>query len=128
MSISPVPAGDLAELGPVSSKQYLVHIGVLKDEPQFFAMHPEEIKPRTHDEAKDWLAYQGISAAEFCRMHNLPTSLVYEIINGRKRCLRGMSHNIAVLLGMKHGVVTQRAGRGTPGPRASGPVATQVAA
>jgi gp16 family phage-associated protein len=68
-------------------------------------------KLRTPDQAKEWLAYQGISAAEFCREHGLPTSLVYEILNGRKRCLRGMSHNIAVLLGMKHGVLTKRPAR-----------------
>lgn len=74
---------------------------------------------RTPDEAKAWLAYQGISAAEFCRMNGLPTSLVYEILNGRKRCLRGMSHNIAVLLGMKHGVVTKRPGRVANAPRNS---------
>jgi len=79
-------------------------------------------KIRTPDEAKEWLAYQGISAAEFCRMHGLPTSLVYEILNGRKRCLRGMSHNIAVLLGMKRGVVTTRPARVAGAPRNSSAV------
>ncbi len=69
-------------------------------------------KLRTSEEARQWLAYQGISIAEFCRQHNIPSaSLVYEILKGRKRCLRGTSHNIAVLLGMKHGVVTTRPGR-----------------
>lgn len=76
-------------------------------------------KLRTPDQAKEWLAYQGISAAEFCRMHGLPSSLVYEILNGRKRCLRGMSHNIAVLLGMKAGVVTTRPARVAGAPRNS---------
>ena len=74
---------------------------------------------RTPEEAKDWLSHQGISAADFCRQHGLPTSLVYEILNGRKRCLRGMSHNIAVLLGMKAGVLTTRAGRMAGAPRNS---------
>lgn len=77
-------------------------------------------KIRTPAEAKEWLSHQGISAAEFCRMHNLPTSLVYEILNGRKRCLRGMSHNIAVLLGMKRGVITTRPARVAGAPRNSG--------
>jgi len=30
---------------------------------------------------------------------------------GRKRCLRGQSHNIAVALGIKHGVPTTRPAR-----------------
>jgi gp16 family phage-associated protein len=69
-------------------------------------------KLRTPEDAKAWLNYQGISVPEFCRQNNLPSvSLVYEIINGRKRCLRGTSHNIAVLLGMKHGVLTTHPGR-----------------
>lgn len=85
-------------------------------------------KLRTAPEAKEWLAYQGISAAEFCREHSLPTSLVYEILNGRKRCLRGMSHNIAVLLGMKHGVVTKRPGRVAGAPRNSNATQAGVAA
>ncbi|MBK9442563.1 MAG: DNA-binding protein [Comamonadaceae bacterium] len=85
-------------------------------------------KLRTPDEAKAWLAYQGISAAEFCREHRLPTSLVYEILNGRKRCLRGMSHNIAVLLGMKAGVVTTRPARVAGAPRNSGAVQAEATA
>ncbi len=66
----------------------------------------------TTEQARENFDRNGISIAEFCRQHNIPSaSLVYEILKGRKRCLRGTSHNIAVLLGMKHGVVTTRPGR-----------------
>ena len=68
-------------------------------------------KLRTPAEAKAWLEYQGISIAQWARENNMHQSLVSEVLKGRKRCLRGMSHNIAVLLGMKEGVITTRPGR-----------------
>ncbi len=68
-------------------------------------------KLRTPAEAKAWLDYQGISAAQWARENRFGQSLVREILAGRKRCLRGQSHNIAVLLGMKAGVLTSRPGR-----------------
>jgi gp16 family phage-associated protein len=71
-------------------------------------------KLRTHEEARAWLSYQGISVAQWARENNFPYSLTQEILAGRKKCLRGMSHNIAVKLGMKAGVLTTHPGRGTP--------------
>ena len=56
----------------------------------------------------------GITIAQWSRENNMPHYLVREILAGRKKCLRGVSHNIAVLLGMKHGVLTDRPGRVTP--------------
>lgn len=70
-------------------------------------------KLRTPAEAKAWLQYQGISVSQWCRENNCNQSLVYEILAGRKKCHRGMSHNIAVLLGMKDGLITTRPGRVT---------------
>lgn len=68
-------------------------------------------KLRTHEEARAWLSYQGISVAQWARENQVGHSLVREILAGRKKCLRGTSHNIAVLLGMKEGVITSRPGR-----------------
>ena len=68
-------------------------------------------KLRTPDEARAWLDYQGISISQWAREHDVHQSLVREILAGRKKCMRGMSHNIAVLLGMKAGVITDRPGR-----------------
>ena len=76
-------------------------------------------KLRTPAEAKAWLQYQGISVSQWCRENHFNASLVYEIMNGRKKCHRGMSHNIAVLLGMKAGVLTTRPGRVSPSAHAA---------
>ena len=70
--------------------------------------------PRTPDEARAWLDYQGISVSQWARENHVHHSLVREVLAGRKKCLRGMSHNIAVLLGMKQGVLTTRPARVSP--------------
>lgn len=77
-------------------------------------------KLRTPAEARAWLEYQGISIAQWSREHHMHQSLVSEVLKGRKKCLRGMSHNIAVLLGMKDGVLTSRPARVAPRTEQSG--------
>ncbi|MDH1766275.1 DNA-binding protein [Comamonas aquatica] len=69
---------------------------------------------RTPAEARAWLEYQGISIAQWARENKKNDSLVREVLAGRKKCLRGESHNIAVLLGMKEGQITTRPGRVAP--------------
>lgn len=71
-------------------------------------------KLRTAAEARAWLDYQGITVSQWARENHVHHSLVREVLAGRKKCLRGMSHNIAVLLGMKHGVITSRPARVAP--------------
>lgn len=66
---------------------------------------------RTHEEARAWLDYQGISVAQWAREHKFSDPLVREVLAGRKKCLRGQCHNIAIALGMKHGIPTTRPGR-----------------
>ena len=68
-------------------------------------------KLRSPQEAREHLSYMGITIAQWAREHRFHASLVREVLAGRKRCLRGQSHNIAVLLGMKHGVPTTRPAR-----------------
>ena len=46
---------------------------------------------------------KGVSVSAWARDHGVNKSLVYEILAGRKKCLRGKSHRIAVLLGLKRG-------------------------
>lgn len=75
-------------------------------------------KLRTPEEARAWLDYQGITVAQWAREHGVHDSLVREVLAGRKKCLRGMSHNIAVLLGMKRGQLTTRPARVAPAQRA----------
>lgn len=68
-------------------------------------------KPRTPEQARAWLDYQGLSIIQFARSHGFHPSLVYEILAGRKKFNRGQSHNIAVALGLKLGVPTRHPGR-----------------
>lgn len=74
---------------------------------------------RTPEEARAWLDYQGITVAQWARENGMHDSLVREVLAGRKKCLRGMSHNIAVLLGMKRGQLTTRPARVAPAHRAA---------
>ncbi len=77
------------------------------------------VTERTPEEARAWLDYQGITIAQWAREHGMHHSLVREVLAGRKKCLRGMSHNIAVLLGMKRGQLTTRPARVAPAQRAA---------
>jgi gp16 family phage-associated protein len=47
----------------------------------------------------------GISVAEWARARGFSTSLVYQVLEGRRKCLRGQSHQIAVALGIKKGSI-----------------------
>jgi gp16 family phage-associated protein len=47
----------------------------------------------------------GISVAEWARARGFSTSLVYQVLEGRRKCLRGQSHQIAVALGIKQGSI-----------------------
>ncbi|WP_223569396.1 DNA-binding protein [Pseudomonas sp. BF-R-26] len=57
-------------------------------------------------EARERLAHRGLSAKDWADQHHLNPSTVYAVLNGQKKCLRGEAHRAAVLLGIKHGVVT----------------------
>jgi gp16 family phage-associated protein len=48
---------------------------------------------------------QGISQAEWARKHGICKALLCNILHGKRRCLRGDSHKIAVLLGLKDGEI-----------------------
>lgn len=50
-------------------------------------------------------AESGISIAEWARAEGFSTALVYQVIEGKRQCIRGQSHRIAVALGLKEGVI-----------------------
>ena len=66
---------------------------------------------KTPAQARAWLAHQGVSIAQWSRDNGFNHGLVREVLAGRKKCTFGASHNIAVCLGMKDGVITNRPGR-----------------
>lgn len=64
-------------------------------------------KLKTATEVRAWFDEQGISISEWARNHGYGRSLVQAIVEGKKACMRGQSHQVAVLLGMKRGVITR---------------------
>ncbi|MGZ5799371.1 MAG: DNA-binding protein [Burkholderiaceae bacterium] len=44
---------------------------------------------------------RGESIADWARHHHFRTSMVYAILAGRQKCLRGEGHRVAVALGLK---------------------------
>lgn len=44
---------------------------------------------------------QGESIAEWADRHGFERSLVYSVVSGKRKCLRGQSFKIAVALGLR---------------------------
>ena len=63
------------------------------------------MKLRTPAEARAELQRQGVSISRWATSNGFSTNLVFEVLGGRKKCLRGQAHNIAVKLGLKDGKV-----------------------
>ncbi|MEB0040123.1 MULTISPECIES: DNA-binding protein [unclassified Pseudomonas] len=61
---------------------------------------------RTAAQAKAWLEQQGKTVQDFARDHGVDPSTTYQILSGHKKGRRGESHKVAVLLGMKIGVIS----------------------
>lgn len=49
----------------------------------------------------------GTSVSEWARVRGFSAVLVYQVLDGRRKCMRGQSHQIAVALGLKQGVVME---------------------
>lgn len=54
--------------------------------------------------AKNLFRLSGISVAEWARVRGFSTGLVYQVLEGNRKCMRGQSHRIALALGLKQGV------------------------
>lgn len=61
------------------------------------------------ESVKDAFAERGLSISQWARKHNLAPQYVYDLLNGRTNGARGESHRAAVLLGLKEGVIEERA-------------------
>lgn len=60
---------------------------------------------RTADDVKRELAQRGIAVSEWARQMGYSPSLVHQVLAGRLKCVRGQAHEIAVVLGLKTGLV-----------------------
>ena len=63
-------------------------------------------KLRTHDEAKEYLRSQGLTAAAWARANGFPVRVVQEVLRDRAKGNYGVAHNVAVALGIKAGEMT----------------------
>lgn len=61
---------------------------------------------KTAEQVRTEFQQAGISIAEWAEANSLGTGLVYEVLAGRRKCIRGKSHRAAVLLGLKLGVLS----------------------
>lgn len=61
---------------------------------------------KTPEEVRAEFDRIGVSIAAWARKNGFQRGLVYEVLASRRRCKRGNSHKIAVLLGLKDGVIT----------------------
>lgn len=69
----------------------------------------KQFKVKTPEQARAEFHRAGISVTAWAQQHGYTPSLVYEVLNGKRRCLRGLSHEIAVRLGMKDGIILEEA-------------------
>lgn len=65
-------------------------------------------KVKTLKDVRDEFRRSGLTVKAWSLRHNVSASLVYEVFRGRP-CHRGQSHRIAVLLGVKDGVIEEQA-------------------
>lgn len=61
---------------------------------------------RTPEQVKDEFRRRGMSINEWARNHHVSAALVHQVLSGKKRCVRGQSHDIAVMLGLKEGLLS----------------------
>lgn len=64
---------------------------------------------RTSKDVRDEFASKGISIVSWAQANGFNPNLVFEVLSGRKRCIRGQSHKIAVKLGLKRGEIVDDA-------------------
>lgn len=60
---------------------------------------------RTAADVRAEFQRKGISISGWAIANGFSTNLVFEVLGGRKKCLRGQAHNIAVKLGLKEGEI-----------------------
>ena len=57
------------------------------------------------DQVKAEFNYKGITMSQWAREHNYPYYIVQHVLSGQSKFTHGKAHEIAVLLGLKEGVI-----------------------
>lgn len=60
---------------------------------------------RTSQEVRNELQKRGLSIAKWARQNGFSPELVHQVLNSNKIPIRGKSHEIAVKLGLKDGII-----------------------
>ena len=63
---------------------------------------------KTIDDVRKEFERAGQSMTDWAQTYGYPVYLVQQVLSGRSRCLRGKSHEIAVLLGLKDGYIQSK--------------------
>jgi gp16 family phage-associated protein len=63
------------------------------------------MKLRTAAEARAELQAKGVSITQWAIANRFSPNLVFEVLGGRKKCVRGQAHEIAIKLGIKAGEI-----------------------
>jgi len=61
---------------------------------------------RTPQEVREEFECKGLSIARWSLRNGFNPNTVSDLLNGRKKGVRGEAHNAAVALGLKRGVIT----------------------
>jgi|JTFO01.1.fsa_nt_gb gp16 family phage-associated protein len=64
---------------------------------------------RTPDEVRAEFKRKGVSISQWAAANGFTVNMVFEVLAGRKKGVRGQSHRIAVKLGLKEGDVVEEA-------------------
>ncbi|MHB1359387.1 MAG: DNA-binding protein [Rhodocyclaceae bacterium] len=73
-----------------------------KDKPEHVQREQRELL--SPDQVQAWFRESGVSVIDWAAENEFSPALVYAVMKGKRKCLRGKSHHIAVALGMKHGI------------------------
>lgn len=60
-----------------------------------------EVKLRSAEQAQQWFQDRGVTIAEWAMKRNFNPGLVYQVLAGQRKALRGRSFEIAVALRLK---------------------------
>lgn len=63
---------------------------------------------KTIEQVKQELEFFGMTISEWAEKHEYPYHTVRHVLSGQSKFTRGQAHEIAVLLGLKKGVINYR--------------------
>lgn len=63
------------------------------------------VKAKARNAAKEQLASRGLAPMAWAKQNNVSPDVVYRVLDGRCKALRGEGHKVAVLLGIKQGEI-----------------------